>query len=111
MVMGDIVVLMERREDIRSGAALVGVTTRKCSECTTSWTKQLRAGMSAPPLMAAARVAAGLPEWGLYGITCPTHRQSRERTDCRVAWLSGFSLPCSAPCWLWHTCRVSHLQR
>ena len=39
-----------------------GVTTRKCSECTTSWTKheRLRAGMAAPPLMAAARVAAGV---------------------------------------------------
>jgi hypothetical protein len=38
----------------------VGVTTQKCSECTTSWTKheRARAGMSAPPLMAAARVAA-----------------------------------------------------
>jgi|SRR5689334_17151475 len=41
--------------DLFEGA--VGVTTRKYSECMTSWTKHVRAGMSAPPLMVAARVA------------------------------------------------------
>src|SRR5271156_1863870 len=42
--------------------SLPGVTTRKCFECTTLGRSMngLRAGMSAAPLMAAARVAAGV---------------------------------------------------
>ena len=54
----------------------LGVTTRKCFECTTSWTKHERAArcMSAAPLMAAARVAAGVTS-----LTC--HEPTSVETD------------------------------
>jgi hypothetical protein len=86
--------------DLFEGA--VGVTTRKYSECMTSWTKHVRAGMSAPPLMVAARVAgrrhvSDVPRasvyWGLSRTPQSTLRRPTFHSMAKTAHaLSGHSL-------------------
>jgi len=89
----DVLRLVPARVRFVSFEPLLGVTTRKCSECTTLERSMngLRAGMADPSLMAAARVAAGVTS-----LTCqePTltgplpNRRSRPKAEARLtaAW-------------------------
>jgi hypothetical protein len=86
----------------------VGVTTRKCSECTTSWTKHERAArwyVRSTLVMVAARVAAGVTS-----LTCqePNVYRGLSRTaavdpQATFVSLNGEDGPCPFP--VIHWCR------